>query len=83
MRSPAPLIATILLLAACRQEEEPVANRYDRQKAEIENTAHTLESQVENEVGAAEARLQNEVDVLIRNQAQPPAEANATGNVTR
>jgi hypothetical protein len=65
------------LLPACTQEEEPVANRFERQKAEIENKAAALESQVENDVSAAEARLQNEADALTRNQVETnSAEAN-------
>ena len=82
MRALVSLLTALLVLPACAQEEEPVANRYERQKAEIENKASALEAQVENEVSATEARLQNEVDVLQQNQAVPAevnaAEANAT-----
>ena len=44
--------AAAVLLPACSREEEPVANRFERQKAAIENKASALEAQVENEVGA-------------------------------
>ena len=87
MRGSAILLAamTALLLAACTQEEEPVANKFERQSAEIENKARALEAQVENDVGAVEARLQNEVDALARNDAAAPAETNAAdqGNLSR
>ena len=76
MRALLPTVALLLALPACAQEEEPVANRFERQKAEIENKASALEAQVENQVSAVEARLQNEVDVLIQNRPAP-AEANA------
>ena len=87
MRSAAIIVAVsaALLLPACSREEEPVADKFDRQKAEIENKARTLETQVENEVSAAEARLQNEVETLVQNQSPPPAEANVSdqGNRSR
>ena len=76
MRALLPIFAVVATLSACAQEEEPVANRYERQKAEIENKASALEAQVENDVSATEARLQNEVDVLQQNQVVP-AEGNA------
>ena len=76
MRSLLALLPVFLAVAGCSREEEPVANRFERQKAEIEEKARTYEAQVENEVSAAEARLQNEVDVMLQNQA-PPVEANA------
>ena len=63
-------IAATLVLIACNPEEEPVANRFERQKAEIENKAQALETQVENEVSAVEGRLENEADALTRNQAE-------------
>ena len=53
-----------LLLPACNREEEPVANRFERQAAEIQNKARALEAQVENEVGGVEASLENEIDTL-------------------
>ena len=78
MRRIFPILAlTFALLAACTREEEPVANKFERQSAEIENKARALEAQVENDVGAVEARLQNEVDALARNDAAAPAETNA------
>ena len=60
-----PLLATLALLPACSDEPEPVANRFERQKAEIENKARELENQVENEVSALEAKLDDEVDILL------------------
>ena len=77
MRGALLIGSAVLLLAGCSREEEPVANQFERQKAEIENKAQALEAQVENEVSAAEARLQNEVDVLLQNQAPAATEANA------
>jgi hypothetical protein len=82
MRALLPLLTAVLLLPACAQEEEPVANRYERQKAEIENKANALEAQVENDVSATEARLQNEVDALQQNQAAVEGNA-AEANTTR
>ncbi len=67
---PALFTCLILALTGCQREEEPVANRYERQKAEIENKAQALQSQVDKDVDAAEARLQNEADALTRNQAE-------------
>ena len=85
MRALSLCLAAFALLPACAQEEEPVANRFERQKAEIENKARAFEAQVENEVSAAEARLQNEVDVLLQNQAGNAVEANAAepANISR
>ena len=87
MRGSGTLLSALaaLLLAACTQEEEPVANKFERQATEIEAKARALEIQVENDVGAVEARLQNEVDALARNDAAAPAEANesAEGNRSR
>ena len=84
MRRFIPIIAVscILLLPACTQEEEPVANRFERQKAEIENKARAFEAQVENEVSAAEARLENEADMQL-NRAPAAAEANAADQDNR
>ena len=85
MRSSLLLAVPALLVAGCSREEEPVANQFERQKAEIEAKAQALESQVENEVSAVEAQLQNEVDVLMQNQpaAAPETNAGAEGNSTR
>ena len=80
MRALLSALTLLLASSACTQEEEPVTNRFERQKAEIENKANALESQVENDVSAAEARLQNEIDLL---QNQPaPAEVNETANAS-
>ena len=59
------LIALLAILPACSDEPEPVANRFERQKAEIENKARELETQVENEVSAFEAKLEDEADILL------------------
>ena len=67
MRRLLPALVGLALLSGCTPEQEPVANKYERQAAEIEEKARALEAQVENEVRATEARLQNEVD-LLRNQ---------------
>ena len=84
MRRALPIFALpLILLAGCSREDEPVANRFERQKAEIENKARAFEAQVENEVSAAEARLENEADMqLNRAPAEPEANA-AEGNSTR
>jgi outer membrane biogenesis lipoprotein LolB len=63
-------LAAAVLLAACSREEEPVANKFERQAAEIQNKARAFEAQVENEVSAAEARLENQVDTLMNSLDQ-------------
>ena len=73
---PAALAAALLLLA-CAEEEEPVADRYARQKAAIEARARALEAEVANEVAAEEARLANETDAILDAQGANAAEANA------
>ena len=74
----------VVAFAGCSQEEEPVANRYERQKAEIENKASAFEAQVENEVSAAEARLEKEADALLNSLAVGnEVEVNEAGNVSR
>jgi hypothetical protein len=74
---PLTLLAGVTaLLGACAQEEEPVANKFERQKAEIENKARAYEAQAENEVGAIEAELDNQVDALLRNQLGNASEVN-------
>jgi hypothetical protein len=79
-----PLVAlAIITLAACNSEPEPVANRFDRTHAEIENKANALEAVVENQVRAIEADTQREIDALANqaNAAAParvePVEANS------
>lgn len=71
------LAGVTALLAACAQEDEPVADKFERQKAEIENKARAYEAQAENEVRAVEAELDNQVDALLRNQLGNASEANA------
>jgi hypothetical protein len=82
MRLLLPILTATLLLAACSGEEEPVANQFERQAAEIENKAKAFEAQVENEVSAAEARLENQADTLINSfdTVDEAAEANAAAN---
>jgi F0F1-type ATP synthase membrane subunit b/b' len=72
-------LAVLLALAACARQEEPVANRFDRTTAEIENKARELEAETENQVRAVEADIQNQIDALAANQANlaMPAETNA------
>jgi len=76
-----------VLLPACSREEEPVANRFERQKVAIENKADALEAQVENEVSTVENQLQKEADALLLNQAGSNEavgnEAEADGNSSR
>ena len=71
------LCGIMSLLAACAQEEEPVANKFERQKAAIENKARAYEAHAENEVRAVEAELDNQVDALLRNQLGNVSEVNA------
>ena len=58
------LFLALAALAACSSEEEPVANRFDRTNAEIENKARALEAEVANQVSAVDAQMQNEIDAL-------------------
>lgn len=82
MRLPVTALA-LAALAACNTEPEPVANRFDRTHAEIENKARALEAAVENQVRAIETDTQREIDALANqaNAAAPagvaPVEANA------
>lgn len=78
MRRSLPL-AALLALAACSNEPEPVANRFERTNAEIENRAKALEAAVENQVSAIEAETQREIDALANqaNAAAPAVETNA------
>ena len=73
-----PLLALLASLAACGREEEPVADKYERARAEIENKAKAYEAQADNEVAAAVAALENEADVFLNaaagNEAAAPAE---------
>jgi hypothetical protein len=68
--------AALLALAACATEDEPVANQFEQQAAEIRNKAQALEAEVENEVSAAEARLENQVDMLMNSRDAVEAAAN-------
>lgn len=79
-------IAALLVLAACARQEEPVANRFDRTTAEIENKARELEAETENQVRAIEAEREAEGNAFIANQLNlaMPVEANqATANRAR
>ena len=67
MRALANAIA-VLLITGCGGEEEPVANKFERARAEIENKARTLETQVENEVSAFENRLDSEASAFLNQQ---------------
>ena len=82
-----PLTLAALFVAACAEEEEPVANRFERTEAEIRDKARTYEGQVENEIAAAEARLDNEADAFLNAAAAANAQANsgdeAATNATR
>ncbi|HEV2867414.1 MAG TPA: hypothetical protein VGX37_12965 [Allosphingosinicella sp.] len=73
----ATILCALALLAACSREEEPVANRYARTKAEMESKARAYEAQADNEVSAAEARLDNETAAFLeRQQANAEAASN-------
>ena len=70
-----------LVLAACAAEEEPVANRFDRTNAELENKARVLEAEVANQVSAVDAQMQNEIDAFANAAAlNATAEANQTNS---
>ncbi len=80
IRSVPWLVGALLLLAGCGGEEEPVANRFERAKAAIENKARGLETTVENEVSAVENRLDSETSTFLNQQEANAANAfNATG----
>jgi outer membrane biogenesis lipoprotein LolB len=72
----ATLILATALLAACTAEEEPVANRFDRTNAELENKARELENEVEGEVSAVESQMQNEIDAFANATANAAIEIN-------
>jgi hypothetical protein len=81
MRAVVPILAVLIALPSCAKEEEPVANRYERQKAEIENKAQAFEAQVENEVKAVEAQQENlGSPVITSNEAVDSAGAEANAN---
>lgn len=83
MRRSVPAFASLALvasLAACGREEEPVADKYERARAEIENKAAAYEAQVANEVGALEAQLDNQADLILNAAAGADAAANAAAN---
>ena len=73
-----PLLALVFFTAACAQEEEPVANRFERARAEIENKAAAYEAQADNEVAAAVAALENEAEVFLNAAAAANHSAEAT-----
>jgi PBP1b-binding outer membrane lipoprotein LpoB len=75
-------LISALLLAACTAEEEPVANRFDRTNAELENKARELENEVDAEVSAVESQMQNEIDAFANATANAAIEINQT-NTTR
>lgn len=72
-----PLLALLLFTAACGREEEPVANRFERARAEIENKAEAYEAQADNEVAAAVAALENEAEVFLNAAAAANESAEA------
>ncbi len=74
----ATLILSAALLAACTPEEEPVANRFDRTNAELENKARELENEVDAEVSAVESQMQNEIDAFANATANAAIEINQT-----
>ncbi|HEX8639683.1 MAG TPA: hypothetical protein VF704_00860 [Allosphingosinicella sp.] len=82
MRAPATALA-LLLLAGCGREEEPVANRFERAKAEIENKARELENTVENEVSAVENSLDHEASAFLNQQEANIANGAEPANLTR
>src|SRR5690349_8020832 len=68
-RAAALALLAALALSACRAQPEPVANRFDRTSAEIENMARQLDAETENQVRAVEAETQNQIDAIAANQA--------------
>jgi DNA repair ATPase RecN len=94
LRTTSLALLSLFVLSACARQEEPVANRFDRTTAEIENKARELEAETENQVRAVEADIQNQIDALAANQANlampveteaaaPPAANAAPGNRRR
>ena len=78
------LIAALGLLAACtRQDQENVAEKFDRSTEEIEAKARELERQVENEVSAIEQDLENRADEVLRNLQVPASNEAASQNKAR
>jgi len=75
-RLPLALLAA-LALPACAQEEESVANRFDRVDGEIRSKATEIDAETENEVRAIETDMQNQIDALDY-QANLSADANLT-----
>lgn len=61
--------AIAFVLAACARQEEPVANRFDRTSAEIENLANALTAETDNQVRSVETDVQNQIDAIAANQA--------------
>ena len=79
---PLALLAA-LILPACAQEEESVANRFERVDGEIRNKAAEIDAETENNVRAIETGMQNQIDALDF-QANITADANLTsGNAAR
>lgn len=75
-------VLAAILIAGCGREEEPVANRFERARAEIENKAQELETSVENEVSALENRLDSETSTFL-NQQEANAANQSDGNTAR
>lgn len=63
-------LAALLPLAACGQQPEPVANRFDRTSAEIENLARELTAETDNQVRTVESDVQNQIDAIAAEQAE-------------
>lgn len=83
MRALPLLLAAPLLVVGCSRDEEPVANRFGRTEAAIENKARAYEAQVEKEVGEVEARLENEADAYLNAARDEAAESNSAVNAVR
>ena len=78
------LFAALALLTACtREEQETVAEKFDRQTEEIQQKAREIERDVENEVSAIEDSLENRADEVLRNLQVPASNEAATQNKSR
>jgi len=75
-------LTAFLALSACTSPEEPVANRYDRTAAEIENLARQLDAETENQVRGVEADVQNQTDAIANSQANQAMPGNPSANST-
>jgi hypothetical protein len=77
---PSPLLAPLLLLAACEPEPENVQARSETMSRQLEERADQIRAEAENGVEAQAAPLENEADALLNQIAGNLADANAAGS---